>query len=93
MSGAKLNFSLGNQISVLWLAFERWTEDCWNVGGNDDKPGDGRARTWEYCSARVTRGGSFGSNPRDLRSAYWIGSPSGDRVSYLGFRLARTLAP
>ena len=69
-----------------------WVEDCWNRSYHG-APEDGRA--WESgdCSARVLRGGSWGSEPRLLRSAVRGWSSSGDRSSDAGFRVARTLTP
>jgi len=70
-----------------------WTEDCYHatyVGA----PLDGSA--WiggADCSHRVVRAGSFLLAPAFLRSAsrYWF-SPD-YRLRYLGFRVARALAP
>ena len=69
-----------------------WVEDCWNAS-YAGAPGDGSA--WESgdCSGRVLRGGSWASDPWNLRSAYRreveveVGGGSVD-----GFRVARTLA-
>ena len=57
-----------------------WTEDCWNA--------------WEFgnCARRVLRGGSWFNEPSFLRAANRMGSLTGDRSSYFGFRVARTLA-
>ena len=70
-----------------------WTQDCWNWG-YDGAPGDGSA--WEEgsdCSHRVLRGGSWGGDPRTLRSAIrgTVDSENSNNVN--GFRVARTLAP
>ena len=46
-----------------------WAQDCWNdsyVGA----PTDGSAWTSGDCSQRVSRGGAWGNNPRNLRSAH-----------------------
>ena len=69
-----------------------WAQDCWNDSYRG-APDDGRS--WERgdCSRRVARGGSWGSEPRFLRSAYRDWNSSGFRISGLGFRIARTLAP
>lgn len=70
-----------------------WTEDCYhdNYGG---APADGSA--WiegANCYNRVVRGGSWLLAPAFLRSAgrYWFNADY--RLRYLGFRVARTLAP
>lgn len=71
-----------------------WMEDCWH-DSYQGAPGDGSAWATNCSDAgrRVVRGGSWYSYPRFLRSAnrYWFTTV--DRVSFLGFRLARTLNP
>ncbi len=67
-----------------------WTEDCWNAN-YQLAPGDGSAWASSDCGWRVLRGGSWFSNPRNLRSA----SRSRDHLRFLrgdgfGFRVART---
>ena len=69
-----------------------WSEDCWNAS-NKGNPGDGRARTTGQCSKRVVRGGSWDSNPRDVRAAHRTWYEAGSRLRTVGFRLARTLSP
>ena len=69
-----------------------WSEDCWNAS-NKGNPGDGRARTIGQCSKRVVRGGSWDSNPRDVRAAHRTWYEAGSRLRTVGFRLARTLSP
>ncbi len=70
-----------------------WVQDCWH-GNYNGAPTDGSA--WMAanggdCSGSVLRGGSWGSDPRNLRSANrgrirrTLGNYS------IGFRLARTL--
>jgi formylglycine-generating enzyme required for sulfatase activity len=69
-----------------------WTEDCLNETNNGN-PGDGSARTSGDCSGRMIRGGAYMLDPPRLRSAGRGGDHAGSRLSGLGFRLARTLAP
>ena len=67
-----------------------WVEDCYHdsyVGA----PADGSAWESENCDRRVWRGGSWGSGPRDLRSAYRYRSSSDFRFNSIGFRIARDL--
>ena len=74
---------------VLGNAWE-WTEDCWN-GDYAGAPADGSARRMGDCSQRVLRGGSWGNDPRALRSAYRGTFLAGDRDYDVGFRVARTM--
>jgi formylglycine-generating enzyme required for sulfatase activity len=67
-----------------------WCEDCWNDNYNG-APADGLAWTTGNCAGRVLRGGSWSSGPGYVRAARRIGSISGDRYNYVGFRVARTL--
>jgi len=69
-----------------------WVEDCY-VGDYAQAPTDGGAFTTEGCSFRVVRGGSWSGIPRFLRAAYrYVGTPD-YRNYYIGFRVARTVAP
>lgn len=68
-----------------------WCEDVWH-DTYDGAPSDGSV--WlvgDDTSLRVIRGGSWSSNPRDLRSALRNGCPPGIRYDFIGFRVARTL--
>ena len=79
-------YGLRDVLGNVW----EWVEDCWNEGYTG-APSNGGA--WESgdCTRRVLRGGSWGFNPRFLRSANRFRSPSGFRDSGVGFRVARTL--
>jgi formylglycine-generating enzyme required for sulfatase activity len=67
-----------------------WCEDCWHERYTG-APKDGSAWLQRNCSLRVVRGGSWGSNPRDLRSANRVGIEPVNRDYGLGFRVARML--
>jgi formylglycine-generating enzyme required for sulfatase activity len=67
-----------------------WVQDCWNDTYNG-APLDGSAHTAGDCSFRVLRGGSWGSLPRDLRSAHRNRNTPAHRVNGLGFRVGRAL--
>ena len=69
-----------------------WVQDCWN-GSYQGAPEDGSAWERGNCSRRVLRGGSWCYNPRFLRAADRNRKSSGRRISYLGFRIARTVTP
>ena len=68
-----------------------WVEDC-SGKKYDRAPTDGSATTAD-CEGHTARGGSWRTKPRDLRSADRIAYTSGFHIDYLGFRVARTLAP
>ena len=68
-----------------------WVEDCWH-GDYEGAPADGSAWVSEgRCELRVLRGGSRGSEPNLLRSAFRFGYSAGHRDNSVGFRIARTL--
>lgn len=79
-------FGLYDILGNVW----EWVQDCYNTT-YDGAPGDGRAWSTGDCSKRVTRGGSWGSYPRDVRSAVRQGAGLAFRYGLLGFRVARTL--
>ena len=87
-SFAANGFGLHDVLGNAW----EWVEDCWNeryVGA----PLEGSAWTGGDCAKRVLRGGSWDYFPRNLRSAFRNWNVSGFRSYFLGFRVARTLAP
>lgn len=68
-----------------------WVEDCYH-STYTGVPADGRA--WvddKTCGSRVRRGGSWGGEPWNLRSADRNGGSPDYRNDVVGFRLARTL--
>ncbi len=65
-----------------------WCEDLWHDNYNG-APIDGSARTTGDSGVRSLRGGSWGNLPQDLRAGARL-RYAGNRVSYAGFRLART---
>lgn len=68
----------------------QWTEDCFNDNFNG-APVDGTAWTFKGCSLHVLRGGAWDNNPQDVRIANRFTSPTSNRGTTLGFRVARTL--
>jgi formylglycine-generating enzyme required for sulfatase activity len=66
------------------------THDCHkdSYGG---APNDGRALADTTSCLRVLRGGSWNTNPQNLRSALRLRAQPGFRSGDIGFRLARTL--
>ncbi len=71
---------------------DEWCEDCWNESYND-APTDGSAWTAGNCALRLLRGGSWYHPPWYIRAAHRYGNIADDRISNVGFRLARTLTP
>lgn len=66
-----------------------WVEDCYH-DSYDGAPPDGSAWTSGDCNRRVLRGGSWGSQPRNLRSAARYRLSPVVRGDWYGFRVART---
>ncbi|MGH6815312.1 MAG: formylglycine-generating enzyme family protein, partial [Hyphomicrobiaceae bacterium] len=67
-----------------------WCEDNWHPN-YQGAPDNGSVWSGGDTSLRVVRGGSWGSDPRFLRSACRDRFPSGLRFANVGFRVARTL--
>ncbi len=88
-SFAANGFGLHDMHGNVW----EWVEDCWH-GSYAGAPSDGSG--WVSggdCGRRVLRGGSWDGYPGNLRSASRLRYDPGGRSGYLGFRVARTLAP
>jgi formylglycine-generating enzyme required for sulfatase activity len=79
-------FGLYDMVGNVW----EWTQDC-HHSGYEGAPTDGAAWTSGDCNLRVLRGGSWGSYPRVLRSAYRLGLTADNRSNGIGFRVGRTL--
>jgi formylglycine-generating enzyme required for sulfatase activity len=79
-------FGLYDMSGNVW----QWTQDCVNENYSG-APDDGRAWMSGNCGGHALRGGSWGGNPQNTRSADRYLNDSGFRYDDLGFRLARTL--
>jgi formylglycine-generating enzyme required for sulfatase activity len=69
-----------------------WTVDCY-VGNYRVSATDGNPNTSEPCTSRVVRGGSWYYILRGVRAANRNHIAPVNRLSNLGFRLARTVPP
>ncbi|MEP6899210.1 MAG: SUMF1/EgtB/PvdO family nonheme iron enzyme [Rhodanobacter sp.] len=67
-----------------------WTQDCWH-DNYIRAPNDNTAWVNPGCSARVVRGGSWGSSPEQVDSAYRQGVDGSVRSARVGFRVVREL--
>jgi formylglycine-generating enzyme required for sulfatase activity len=67
-----------------------WVSDCWHDSFMR-APNDGSAWLNPGCSAHVVRGGSWGSSPEQVNSAYRQGVEGSVRSGRVGFRIAREL--
>ncbi|WP_445146910.1 SUMF1/EgtB/PvdO family nonheme iron enzyme [Dyella sp. Tek66A03] len=67
-----------------------WVQDCWH-DSYLRAPRDGGAWVNPGCNVRVVRGGSWGSSPEQVRSAYRQGADAGVRSGRVGFRVLREL--
>jgi formylglycine-generating enzyme required for sulfatase activity len=65
-----------------------WVQDCYH-DSYEGAPKDGAAWLTGDCTRRVLRGGSWGSQPRNIRSAARWRQPLDTREPYYGFRVAR----
>jgi formylglycine-generating enzyme required for sulfatase activity len=67
-----------------------WVEDCWH-DNYVRAPRDSAAWVNPGCEYRVVRGGSWGSDPDQVRSAFRIAARTDMRSARIGFRVARDL--
>ena len=79
-------FGLSDMQGNVW----EWTQDCWN-GNYGGAPSDGSAWLTGGCEFRVLRGGSWGDNPMNFRSAIRYRGSANDRYGGLGFRLVQDI--
>ncbi len=67
-----------------------WVEDCWH-DNYVRAPRDSAAWVNPGCERRVVRGGSWGSDPDQVRSAFRAPANGNMRSARIGFRVARDL--
>lgn len=67
-----------------------WVQDCWH-DSYIRAPNDGSAWLNPGCRAHVVRGGSWGSSPDQVNSAYRQGANGDVRSGRVGFRVVREL--
>lgn len=67
-----------------------WVDDCWH-DNYVRAPRDSTAWINPGCERRVVRGGSWGSAPLQIRSAYRLGVAADTRSARVGFRVVREL--
>jgi formylglycine-generating enzyme required for sulfatase activity len=67
-----------------------WVEDCWH-DNYVRAPRESTAWVNPGCERRVVRGGSWGSDPNQVRSAFRIAAAPDTRSARVGFRVARDL--
>lgn len=67
-----------------------WVEDCWH-DNYVRAPRDSTAWVNPGCERHVVRGGSWGSDPDQVRSAFRIAAAGDTRSARVGFRVARDL--
>jgi formylglycine-generating enzyme required for sulfatase activity len=67
-----------------------WAQDCWH-DNYVRAPNDGSAWINPGCRSHVVRGGSWGSSPDQVDSAYRQGADGSLRSGRVGFRVVREL--
>ena len=85
-SFAANDFGLHDMLGNVW----EWVEDCRN-GSYEGAPTDGSVWRSGDCESRILRGGSWNSDPRLARAAFRAGGATAGRITFFGFRVARTL--
>ena len=67
-----------------------WVADCWH-DNYTRAPSDSKAWMNPGCVEHVVRGGSWGSAPEQVRSAFRLAAPADTRSARVGIRVARDL--
>jgi formylglycine-generating enzyme len=70
-----------------------WVEDCWVENYLPLIPTDGSPNESGPCNSRVLRGAAKTSEPRDVRVAVHGSRAPGSPDVFIGFRVARPIAP
>jgi formylglycine-generating enzyme required for sulfatase activity len=68
----------------------QWVQDCWHES-YVSAPNDGSGWLNPGCGTHVVRGGSWGSSPDQVNSAYREGADGSMRSGRVGFRVLREL--
>lgn len=76
-------YDMGGNVS-------EWVEDCWH-DNYVRAPRDSKAWVNPGCERHVVRGGSWGSDPDQVRSAFRLSAATDTRSARVGFRIARDL--
>lgn len=89
---AKVKSFAANPMGVFDIDgnLSEWTDDCWH-DNYVRAPRDSQAWINPGCTKRVVRGGSWGSAPDQVRSAYRLSITADTRSARLGFRVVREL--
>jgi formylglycine-generating enzyme required for sulfatase activity len=89
-SFAPNQFGLYDIVGNVW----EWVEDCLHEDYSDAPPVDGSAwMTGGDCSKHRLRGGSWTSDPDEVRSAIRGRGRTNERATIISFRVGRTLTP
>ncbi|MFA0809521.1 SUMF1/EgtB/PvdO family nonheme iron enzyme [Microbulbifer epialgicus] len=79
-------FGLHDMPGNVW----EWVGDCW-YDDYREAPSDGRVREKDNCKYRVLRGGSWATNPLNMRTAYRNNNSPSARNNNSGFRIVHDL--
>ena len=68
-----------------------WVQDCYEMMAYSGPSTGNRALESLNCPDRVVRGGAWNTSAADARAAFRTGSPTANRSSYTGFRVALSM--